>query len=374
MKSQILIDTNAIKHNLSQFQQISKPANVIPIVKSNSYGHGDQQVFQALQEAHCPMIGVNYTAEGQTWRDLGFEGRILVLGPISKEDLILCSSLDLEAFIANAPILDQWLQMDPRPKGHLKFDTGMARQGFFPEQASKLVEQLAPYKEDIQGLCSHFANVEDVLEHDYAREQIKRFKEALAVFRSQGFDVEAHIASSASGLLLPDSRFDFVRLGISLYGLWPSPATRLSYLQINQSLIDLKPALSWTTEISSIKSIEANQFIGYGCTYRAVQPMTIAVLPVGYFEGFPRLAGAHGAYVLAHGMRCPIVGRVCMNMMMVDISHLQGPQIGDRVTLIGTEQDESISAAALAAWADTIHYEMLSRLNPIIPRFTGGQP
>jgi alanine racemase len=178
-----------------------------------------------------------------------------------------------------------------------------------------------------------------------------------------------HAASSASSLLMRDSHFDLVRLGISLYGVWPSPMTKVSYLQLNSKVADLKPVLSWKTEITTLKKVHAGQYIGYGCTYRANHEMDIAVLPVGYNEGYPRIAGESPAYVLIKGQRCPIVGRICMNMMMVDVTHVSKKLIiGDEVVLIGPSGDETVSAADIATWSKTIHYELFSKLHPAIPR------
>jgi len=177
-----------------------------------------------------------------------------------------------------------------------------------------------------------------------------------------------HAASSASALIMAQSYFDLVRVGISMYGPWPSPLTRVSYLQLKSDVLDLRPALSWTTEVTTVKPVLAGQFIGYGCTFRAIRDMRIAVLPVGYYEGYPRLAGEAASYVLIKGARCPIVGRICMNMMMVDITHLADCQVGDLVTLIGADGQDMVSAQDIAGWARTIHYELLTRLHGDIPR------
>jgi alanine racemase len=208
------------------------------------------------------------------------------------------------------------------------------------------------------------------LEQEYALHQLSLFKMANEALVREGICVPMHIASSASALILKESQFNYVRTGISLYGLWPSRATRLSFAKLYDNIESLRPVLSWRTKISSVKTVAKDCYIGYGCTYRAIKDMCLAIIPVGYYEGYPRLAGEHSSHVLIHGTRCPIVGRVCMNMMMADVTHLSQPQSEDIVTLIGRDGKEEIEAEVFAGWSNTIHYEALTRLNPLIPRIT----
>jgi alanine racemase len=169
-------------------------------------------------------------------------------------------------------------------------------------------------------------------------------------------------------MLLHKSRYDLCRIGISLFGFWPSQPTKLSYLQLNDRVEELRPALSWKTRVAQVKVVKAGKFVGYGCTFRVLRDSQIAVLPVGYFEGYPRIAGRSHSHVILRGQRCPIVGRVCMNMMMIDVSHLKEIKVGEIVTLIGEEDGEIISSHDVAAWSETIHYELVSRINPSLTR------
>jgi alanine racemase len=225
-----------------------------------------------------------------------------------------------------------------------------------------------PHKQTIVGVCTHFANVEDVLEHEYADEQIGLFHKVCDVFRQHGLQCIEHCASSASDLILAASRFGMCRVGIALYGFWPSPSTRLSYLQIHKKIPELIPALTWKTSIAMLKDVPAGTFIGYGCTFKAVKDMTVAVLPMGYYEGYPRLVGDEQSYVLIRGQRCPLVGRISMNLMVVDVSHVIDVQRYDEVILIGKSGKEEIDATKLAGWASTIHYELVTRIHPELPR------
>ncbi len=368
MKSLIEINASALRNNLRIFTKLAGQAQVAPVLKANAYGHGFRETYLSLKDEIPNQIVVNYLAEAQELRNLGYEKAIIIVGPISPNELNLARACQAGVTIGDKTILESWVSTAERPKAHIKFDTGMGRQGFAPDEAPQLAYFLKSNQGDVIGISSHFANVEDVTEHEYADRQIRLFKQSLAAFRDQGFNVKAHIGSSASTLILTHSLFDIVRVGISLYGLWPSQATRLSYLKVHDDLAKLQPALRWQTEIASIKTIKKGQFVGYGCSYRTTHDMLIGVLPVGYYEGYPRLAGEKGAYVLVNGIRCPILGRICMNMMMIDLTHLDQVKAHDPVTLIGHDQGETIEAHSLATWAETIHYELLSRLHHEIPR------
>ncbi len=364
----IEVDGSALRHNYRQFVKLAGRERVIPVLKSNAYGHGLELVYKALASENPPWIGVVYLEEAQKLRQLGYAGRILQAGAAVGRELPLAEALKAEPVIGNHDVLDAWLARPSPCTIHVKFDTGMSRQGFAPEEAAEVARKLLPRRDRVVGICTHFANVEDVTDTVYADGQLKGFQKAVKAFREAGLSPLVHAASSASCLIMDESRFDLERIGISLYGVWPSPVTRVSYMQLHKKLVELKPALSWRTEVTSVKAVAAGQFIGYGCTFRAPREMRIAVLPVGYYEGFPRIAGEKPSYVLIHGERCALVGRICMNMMMVDTSHLAQVSMGDAVTLIGNDGRETISAHDLAGWAQTIHYELLARLHPEIPR------
>lgn len=369
MRNIIEISKKALQSNFASFRAHAKESLVAPILKSNAYGHGLKEVYSILKDQNPKIIGLNYLFEGEQLRELGYRGRIFLVGPIHPDDLPKAQSLEIEVTVGDLEILSAWSKLVHRPKAHIKIDTGMSRQGFLPIHVDAVLTRLSPLQSDLLGVFSHFSNVEDVTEQAYAQKQLKIFKNVCEKFQNRGFRLEQHMASSASILIMKESLFNISRLGISLFGLWPSQATRLSFKQIEGDLMDLSPVLSWRTEVASIKEVKAGFFIGYGCTYKALKDMVIAVVPVGYYEGYPRLASNHQeAHVLLKGQRCPVVGRICMNMMMVDISHISNVKAGDRITLLGQDQDEHIHAAQLASWAETIHYELLTRLNPDIPR------
>jgi len=367
VRCRIILDQEALRHNLATFQKLSAPSIAIPVVKSNAYGHGLKETYTALKSANPEWFGVNYITEAQELRNLGFKGRILVVGPVAAALVAKAAELDLDLFLVEPLMLQEWFKLGKKPRAHLKIDTGMSRQGFLPEDLPAFMPEFRKNKDRLVGLCSHFSNVEDVLDQSYALQQLARFDRVAELMKTEGFDLMPHIAASSSALIMPKARFAITRIGISLYGMWPSRTNQLSFMQSQSERIELKPVMKWVTEVAIVKKVNAGQFIGYGCTYKALRDMRIAVLPVGYFEGYPRLASNRG-YVLIQGEQCPIVGRICMNMMMIDITHIAQVEVGTPVTLIGRDGSETIEASMIGDWAETIHYEIVTQLNPAIPK------
>jgi len=368
MLSRLEIDAAALRRNYRLFCGIAGQQRVCPVLKANAYGHGLAASYQALAAEQPAWLGVNYVDEARQLRELGFAGRLLVVGPAVARELSLAIQVQAELVVGNFPVLQAWLALSEPGPIHIKFDTGMSRQGFLAHEAGAVVELLRQHRASVAGICTHFANVEDVTDQTYSLHQLSLFEQVANEFSLAGMTPIRHAASSASALIMAASRFDMVRIGMSLYGVWPSPLTRVSYLQLNAGVLDLQPVLSWRSEVVTIKPVRSGEFIGYGCTYRAIRDLRIAVLPVGYYEGFPRIAGDAASFVLIRGERCPVVGRICMNMMMVDTTHLKTLEIGDQVTLLGRDGKDVITAHELAGWAHSIPYELLSRLHPDIPR------
>ena len=369
MLTWIELKADHVKHNVQVFSALVGKEKLAFVLKSNAYGHGLKEIYEALKSENPAWLAVNYVDEGVMLRTLGFKGRLLVVGPFVPEDISQAFKNKLEMLVGHKEGLSAWLKGEVKPEIHIEFDTGMGRQGFRPAEADDIAARLEGDKKLVRGVCMHFANVEDVTEFEYANVQMARFDTVYKVFTGRGFKVIAHAASSAAALILEGSRFDLMRVGISTYGFWPSQATKISYKHLHGALIDLKPVLSWRTQITSTSNVPAGEYIGYGCTYKTRHAMRIAVLPVGYFEGYPRIASGSEAYVLIHGERCPIVGRICMNMMMVDITDISNKSnVGDTATMIGGDGKEYIAASDVAGWSETIHYELVTRLHPSIER------
>lgn len=368
--SHIEVDGEALRYNLQTLQSVVGARRAALVLKGNAYGHGYEQACSAFSR-DCRQLTacVHSLSEAQhllrynTWR------RIIVMGGILPANLRLQElPSSVELTVGNFELLERCLQSDTRRNLHLKFDTGLGRQGFNTTDLPLVLEKTAQHKNWIVGLSSHFADVEDVLEHSYAERQLALFDEVGAVFIGHGYKVERHIASSAAALVLPRSRFDFCRFGISLYGFWPSKLVQLSYFKLNTEMIRLRPALTWKTHITTVKTLSANSYVGYGCTWKSAQAVKIAVLPVGYYDGYPRQASDANSYVLIKGTRCAVLGRICMNMMIIDVSHLPAVKVGDAAVLIGQDGKAQLSAEQLAEWSGTIQYDIVSRINPNLAR------
>jgi alanine racemase len=247
-------------------------------------------------------------------------------------------------------------------------ETGNNRQGLRLEDALRLAFFCKKSGVQVEGLATHFANIEDTTDHSFARKQLRLFREGWAAFHKAGFDIPVcHLANSAATLLWPDAQFDMVRTGISAYGMWPSSETFVSAIRERRERIALTPALTWKTRVAQVKTVPPNEFIGYGCTYRTTHEMRLAILPVGYFDGYDRKLSNTG-YALIRGVRAPIRGRVCMNMTMVDVTDIPGVAVEEEVVLLGHQGQEEISAEQLGEWCGTINYEIVTRIAEHVPR------
>jgi alanine racemase len=257
---------------------------------------------------------------------------------------------------------------------HLKLETGTQRQGIAAQDVPRFVSRIASSSGLVlEGLTTHFANIEDTTDHGFALTQIERFGQAAAELAEAGVRVPVrHAACSAAAILFARTHLDLVRIGISLYGLWPSRETYVACLERGKPTLELRPALTWKTRVAQVKQVPEGSFVGYGCTHRTTRDSRIAVLPVGYHEGYDRgLSGL--SHVLIRGRRAPLRGRVCMNMLMVDVTDIPGVALEDEVVLLGRQGEERVAAEQLAAWCGTIAYEIVSRIHPDLPRVVVGQ-
>ena len=214
----------------------------------------------------------------------------------------------------------------------------------------------------------YFDNIEDTTDHSYARYQLDNFTQICQMLEEHGITIPIkHIACTAATILFPATYFDMVRIGIGMYGLWPSKETYLSCILQNREPIQLKPILTWKTRIAQIKEIPKDAFVGYGCTFRATRDTMLAVLPIGYYDGYSR-GFSNVSYVLINGQRAPVRGRVAMDFIMVDVTDIPDVKVEDEVVLLGKDGDDNITADDLASMAGTINYEIVTRINPLIPR------
>lgn len=368
------VSRSALAHNVREFRRlIGARRKLLAVVKANAYGHGLTKTAEVFLEHGADWLGVNSLEEGLALREAGVEAPVLVLGyvPLTALDEAVAAGLRLTVF--NRRTVDGLAAAAAGLKRkafvHIKLETGTNRLGIDPGELLDFA-RLVKGKPGLvlEGLSSHFANIEDTTKHDYPRMQSGLFRRALEELAAAGIRVPLrHMACTASTILFRDAAVNMARVGIGLYGLWPSKETLVSCLLKKRKPVSLKPALSWKAKIVQVKRVAAGAFIGYGCTFRTTRPTVVAVIPVGYSDGYDR-GLSNAAHVLVRGRRARVLGRVAMNFFMVDVTDIPGVGLEDEATLVGGDGGERITADDLAALAGTINYEVVSRINPAVPR------
>jgi alanine racemase len=368
------LERGAPDHNLRELRKCAAPGTrMCAVVKSNAYGHGAAPMVRLLESAD--WFGVNSLEEGLEIRALGEKRPVLVMGHVPLSALGEAVAHDLDLTLYNLESLEALAGLDRERRGghpirvHLKVETGTGRQGVLLEELEGFVRALyALDGAELVGLSTHFANIEDTLNHGYAEAQIARFQRARQILAALGLEPPlVHTACTAAAILFPETHQALVRAGIGIYGLWPSRETYLSALLGHRPVPQLKPVLSWKTRIAQLKTLPEGSFVGYGCTFKTTRATRLAVLPVGYADGYDRALG-NTAHVLVHGKRAAVIGRVSMNMCMADVTDIPRARLEDEVVLLGGSGEERISAETLAAWAGTINYEVVTRISPLLER------
>lgn len=357
------VDLSQIAFNFQVIQEHVYPARVMPVIKANAYGHGMLPVARCLLGCGVEMLAVGILEEGIALRKAGIEIPVLVMGGILSEQVEAYLQYDLiltVTSIENLKVIEKIAQeLGKKAVVHIKIDTGMGRLGIPYQEAESLLEfSLKCTHIQVGGIFSHFANseTEDLA---YARLQLERFLQVLDFYPKRGLPCPSrHIANSGGILQLPESYLDYVRPGILLYGYYPSR-------EIPQSL-QVKPALSWKTRAVLSKILPADHPVSYGSTWQTDHPVRLLTLPVGYGDGYFRSLSNRGQ-VLVRGRRYPVVGRVCMDQIMVCMEN-DSAEEGEEVTLLGGSGDQLITAVELAEWSGTIPYEVLTNISSRVPR------
>jgi alanine racemase len=370
----IEISRAALVHNIGQFRRIIGPRRkFMAVVKANAYGHGLCEVAAIALENGVDWLGVNSVEEGVALRAAGVVHPILILGYVPFDALDEAVARDLRLIVYNRRTVER-LAAAARRQGktatvHVKVETGTRRLGVEVKDVWPFVRDIRRHEAIVlEGLSSHFANIEDTTKHDYPRLQLEAFKAAVRTLQTNGVRVPLkHMSCTASTILFPETDFSMARVGIGLYGQWPSKETYLSCLEKKREPLSLRPVLSWKARIAQVKKVGPDSCVGYGCTYKTTRPTVLAVVPVGYFDGYAR-GLSNAAHILVRGRRAPIRGRVAMNFLMADVTDIPGVRLEDEVTLIGVDGRERVTADDLAGLAGTISYEILARINPLIPR------
>lgn len=369
------IDTKAIQYNLKQFRRLIGPdVLLMPVIKANAYGHGFLAIAKICQQSReVDRICVVNTDEALQLIKNHINKPIQILSWFDFDDKILLELANPPAAFGRggqvifplytqeqAKILNKiGERAKTKIKTHIKIDIGTSRVGVLVKDAFEFINKVNQLKNiDIEGIWSHLSSSEN--NREVTQQQLKIFNDALLKLKEAGIDPPyKHLACSAATILYPASRYGAARLGLSVYGLHPSKQTA--------GKINLKPALSWHTKIIQVKNVPSGTKISYDGSYTANRPTKLAVLPVGYWDGIDRSLSNRG-HVLINGYKCPILGRICMNLTMVDVTGLAEVKTGDKVILIGKQKKQKITAENMADWAGTINYEIIDRINPLLPR------
>ena len=366
------VSRGALAHNVRQFLSIlGSGVRLGAVVKANAYGHGMVDVSRTFLEAGAHWLCVNALYEAEVLRGAGIDAPVYVMGSITPRDAADAVRLGCRVVVYRDDVVDALssaARARPVPV-HIKVETGNNRQGLLPADAVALARRVGDLPGvTLEGLASHYADIEDTTDHRFARRQLDLFKEvARAVAADSGQVPVLHFSNSAAAMLWSETHLDMIRPGISLYGMWPSKETYVSALVHAVNPMELRPALTWKTRIAQLKDLGSGESVGYGRSFRATHPMRLAVLPVGYYDGYDRGLGNH-AQVLVGEELAPLVGRVCMNMVMVDVTHVRDVTLDQEVTLLSSDADSVVSADRLAEWAGTINYEVTTRINERVER------
>jgi alanine racemase len=357
------IDAAALGHNLREAKRKAPRSRVLAVVKADGYGHGAVLSARAFLDAGADWLGVALVEEGIALRRAGITAQVLCLGG-QYTDYSLLLGHRLTPVVYRADQIDA-LAAAARAVGavaeaHLKLDTGMGRIGALPHEVGPLLERARGLREvRLTGLCSHFANA-DLRDPVATERALRLFEDGRRALLASGQPLSlCHLANSAATLDLPASHHDMVRPGLMLYGAAPAPRFA--------GLADLRPALTWATGVSHLKTVPAGTPISYGHKWTARRESVIATLPVGYADGYRR-ALTNISFVLLGGRRCPVAGTVCMDMLMVDATEVPSVRIGDEAVLLGVQGGEQIDAGELADRCGTIAYEVFCNISARVPR------
>ncbi|WP_028778451.1 alanine racemase [Shimazuella kribbensis] len=361
--TRIEVDLDAIKHNITQFRQVlSTDTNILVAVKADAYGHGAVTVSQAALSAGATHLGVAFVDEGIQLREAQIGAPILVFGyvpPYAIEAALLAdltlTVYDLEHMKQIADVAEK---IEKKAKIHLKVDTGMGRLGIPPKEVISFIHQIQKRESvELEGIYTHFATADD--QHsDYFDLQLTQFEGILQQLKQLGIEIPLrHAANSSATLRLKQKCCNLVRIGISLYG----------FQDVSNPQVQLKRALSLKSSITQVKCLPGGSGVSYGKTYTTSHDEWIATIPIGYADGISRQLSNKGI-ALVNGTRVPVIGRVCMDQLMLRVNDAMPVSIGDEVVLIGKQENQEITADEIADQLDTIHYEVVTRLGSRIPR------
>ena len=373
------IDLKALAHNYRELRRVTAfTADIMAVVKADGYGHGAPQVARVALDCGARFLAVARFDEAVQLRQAGIDAPILLFGYSFPADMAYMAENNIRASInssASARMLSaEAVRTGKILQAHIKIDTGMGRLGLLADglavdagtsrQIAGTVREVLTIASlpsvEVEGIFTHFANA-DAKDKTHARGQFIRFATLLEALEKEGFHVKfRHTANSAATIEMPETHLDLVRPGVSQYGLWPSD-------EVDKTLIDLRPVMAIKSTIIQVKSVGPGFAVSYGSTHRTPRPTRIATIPIGYADGFNRTLSSKG-HMLVKGIRAPIIGRVCMDLTMIDVGQVPGVVLEDEVVILGRQGDEEITADEIAGHAGTINYEIVSSLTSRVPK------
>ena len=376
--SRIELKQSAYKNNINFIKKkIGDNVILSSVVKANAYGHGIRTFVPMAEKCGVNHFSVASSFEAEEVLSVcSPTSRIMIMGIIYEEDIPWAIEHDIEFFVYHYDRLPKTIaaaKLVGKPaKVHVEVETGANRTGLPHKDFPKVLNFLKKHSDSIifEGLCTHFGGAESISNQFKIDRQHKRYKDFLKQCREKKIEPNLrHIACSAAALAMKDTVYDLVRIGVAQYGFWPSPDIYFAHLHETNKKADssLKRIFTWKTDIMDIRDVEQGEFIGYGTSFQATQKMTIAVMPLGYSNGYPRALSNRG-HVLIQGKKAPIVGLINMNLFMVDVSHINEAKLGDEVVLIGRQNNNVIHVSSFTNSTQLLNNEMLSRLPSAIPR------
>lgn len=360
------VNLQAVRHNIEEARKnIKSDTKIMAIVKANAYGHGAVPVSKALI-SQVDAYGVAMIEEALELRDAGIDKMILILGYTGEEwyeELVKhCISQTIYTYDMAKKLSDVAVSFGKQTPIHIKIDTGMGRIGFAPtEESLDIVEKISHLPGVfIEGIFTHFARADEKT-IEAAKEPFARYMQFVQELEKKGIRIPIrHVSNSASIISFPEANLDMVRSGITTYGLYPSE-------DVPKEILKLQPAMSWKSKISFVKPIEPGTSISYGGTFTAEKPMIVATVPVGYADGMKRDLSGKGR-VLVHGQYAQILGRVCMDQFMIDVTDISNVKMGDTVTIFGKDGDKCIPVEEIAELSHSFNYEFVCSISKRVPR------
>lgn len=376
--SRIELSQLALKKNINFLRKkIGAETVLSSVVKANAYGHGIFEMVQMLERCGVRHFSVASAFEAEEVHAVcSKDSAIMIMGILYDDDLEWVIEEEIEFFVFNHDrlklVLETAKKVGKPALVHLEVETGANRTGLSETNFPKALTFLKKYQEHIifQGLCTHLGGAESISNQFKIDEQKLRFKQCLTMTERRQFRPKyRHMACSAAVLAMPDTHFDLVRAGVATYGLWPSADIYHQHLRQVEKTKDtpMSRVISWKTEIMSLKRVPKGEFVGYGTAFQAIREMVVAAIPVGYSNGYPR-GQSNTGYVLIRGKKAPITGLVNMNILMVDVTHISGVEVGDEVVLLGKQKNATIGISSFTNYKNLLNNEMLSRLPTAIPR------